>query len=133
MRLFAAFLLCLAAMASSADVLTAEQNGSQKKRYVITCDGQVIGFTTDTSYDYSSTATYQVQAVNEYGGLSKKATAGVLTSINQLNSPLSGELEGSSSAIYTLDGRRTTTLQRGINIIHHQSTDGKSITKKIVY
>ena len=109
--------------------------------YVITCDGQVIGFTTDTSYDYSSTATYQVQAVNEYGGLSKKATAGVLTSINQLNanSPLSGELEGSqelegsSTAIFTLDGRRTTTLQRGINIIHHQSTDGKSITKKIVF
>jgi hypothetical protein len=71
--------------------------------------------------------------------LSKKATAGVLTSINQLNSPLSGELEGSqelegsSSAIFTLDGRRTTTLQRGINIIHHQSTDGKSITKKIVF
>ena len=104
--------------------------------YVITCDGQVIGFTTDTSYDYSSTATYQVQAVNEYGGLSKKATAGVLTSINQLNSPLTGELEWSQElegSIFTLDGRRTTTLHPGINIIHHQSTDGKSITKKIVY
>ena len=105
--------------------------------YVITCDGQVIGFTTDTSYDYSSTATYQVQAVNEYGGLSKKATAGVLTSINQLdanhNSPLSGELEGSSSAIITLDGRRTTTLHPGINIIHHQSTNKKTITKKIIF
>ena len=39
MKRFVATILCLAAFSASSAVLTAEQNGSQKKRYVVTVEG----------------------------------------------------------------------------------------------
>ena len=89
--------------------------------YVITCNNEVIGFTTDTSYPAATDGVYQVQAVNEYGGLSSKATAGEGTDIHHLgnkNLP-------SQTAIYGIDGTRRTTPTSGLNIIKHE--DGSAI------
>lgn len=42
--------------------------------YVVTCNGQVVAFTTATNYEVNGApGTYSVQAVNEYGGLSESS------------------------------------------------------------
>ena len=55
--------------------------------YVVLCDGEVVGFTTETSYDYETGHTWQVAAANEWGGLSLKATAGSTDAIETLEAP----------------------------------------------
>ena len=80
--------------------------------YVVTCNGEVVGFTTETSYDYVPNAPYYVQAVNENGGLSRKALAGAATRLSSLK-----EANVRQEAIYTLDGKRTTAYVKGINIV----------------
>ena len=81
--------------------------------YVVTKNGEVAGFTTETSFDgYTSADTWQVQAVNEYGGLSLKATANVATSIST-----AAAQAATTTAVYTADGRRQQSLQRGLNIV----------------
>ena len=53
--------------------------------YVVTKNGEVAGFTKETSFDgYTSADTWQVQAVNENGGLSQKSTANVITGISNV-------------------------------------------------
>jgi hypothetical protein len=87
---------------------------------------------------YNSAATGKTICISDVtiSGIAVDSSASA--SINQLDansplSPLTGELDGSSTTIFTPDGRRTTTLHPGINIIHHQSTNKKTITKKIIY
>ncbi len=63
--------------------------------YVITKDGEVIGFTTETTYDYVEGAEYKIQAVNEYGGLSKAleptvADASITLSDTDTEAPAAG-------------------------------------------
>ncbi|MBQ7509682.1 MAG: Ig-like domain-containing protein [Prevotella sp.] len=101
--------------------------------YVITCNDEVVGFTTATEHDCSmvngqssiSNPQWQVQAVNEYGGLSKKTTASVSTGINT-QTPASN---GQPAAVFTLDGRRATAMHYGLNIV--RSGDG-TIRKMMV-
>ena len=81
--------------------------------YVVTCNDKVIGFTTDTSYACETDDIYSVQAVNEYGGLSKKAQAGKTTAVNTLSS---GK-KSTPVAFYTADGRQQTTMLCGLNIV----------------
>jgi hypothetical protein len=82
--------------------------------YVVTKNGEVAGFTKETSFSgYTAGDTWQVQAVNEYGGLSQKATANMSTAISHQPSAISYQ----PSAIYTLDGRLVSQLQRGLNIV----------------
>ena len=87
---------------------------------------------------YNSAATGKTLCISDVtiSGIAVDSSASA--SINQLDanspfSPLTGELDGSSTTIFTPDGRRTPTLHPGINIIHHQSTNKKTITKKIIY
>ena len=85
--------------------------------YVVTKNGEVAGFTTQTTFDgYASGDLWQVQAVNEYGGLSAPGVATVATGINTLHS------EGNGPAFYTLDGRQVSNVQRGLNIV--RTSDG---------
>lgn len=82
--------------------------------YVVTKNGEVADFTTETSFEgYTATDIWQVQAVNEYGGLSLKGTANVDTGITQHLLPDTHH----PAAIHTLDGRRQQQLQRGLNIV----------------
>ncbi len=88
--------------------------------YVVTKNGEVAGFTTETTFNgYTPADTWQVQAVNEYGGLSPKATANVSTHISQssLLYPTSSFRHTSSSSIHSLSGQQIQHPQHGLNII----------------
>lgn len=94
--------------------------------YVITKNGQVAGFTTETSFDgYTEADQWQVQAVNEYGGLSAYGTANAPTAIihhpipeqNSPNRSLSPRTQQPS--LYTLHGRRASAATRGLLILRH--------------
>jgi hypothetical protein len=82
--------------------------------YVVSCNGQVVGFTTETSYPEMD-GRCQVQAVNEYGGLSAfgepNAETGILT------------VPGGSSpfpvARYGLSGRPVASSHRGLQLVRH--------------
>lgn len=87
--------------------------------YVVTRNGEVAGFTTETTFDgYTADDRWQVQAVNEYGGLSLKAAPDVNTGISQ-------KAGGPAlpTAVYRLDGSRQTAPQSGLNIV--RMSDGK--------
>ena len=93
--------------------------------YVVTKNGEVAGFTTETSFEGGAVqaasnraagkALWQVQAVNEFGGLSKKATANAATGISEKVAVKSEEF--AAAQYYTMDGRRIPQLQHGLNIV----------------
>lgn len=88
--------------------------------YVITKDGKVVGFTTETSYDYVAGSEYKIQAANEFGGLSEIAVPGESTGIEILEGNATG-----IEQVYTIDGKRLPSMQRGINIV--RTADGRVI------
>lgn len=93
--------------------------------YVVTKNGEVAGFTKDTSFDgYSEGDTWQVQAVNENGGLSAYGTANTTTGISRHTSRIPYQ-----AAVYTLDGRQTNSMQCGLNIV--RMSDG-TVRKVVV-
>ena len=103
--------------------------------YVVTKNGEVAGFTKETTFNGSQSASaspraagsdvWQVQAVNEYGGLSLKATANAATAVSQPRVLPAATAE----AVYTLDGRQLQHMQRGLNIV--RMSDG-TIRKVLV-
>ena len=93
--------------------------------YVVTKNGEVAGFTKETTFNgYTAGDIWQVQAVNENGGLSLKATANATTGISSHLAPLT-----SHHSIYTLDGRQHAALQHGLNIV--RMSDG-TVRKVVV-
>ena len=89
--------------------------------YVVTKNGEVAGFTKDTSFDgYTANDTWQVQAVNEYGGLSQKATANATTSISLHPTPNTQH----SSPIFNLAGQKVSKDYKGMII-----KDGKKFVQ----
>ncbi len=96
--------------------------------YVVTRNGEVVGFTTETSYAGAPGVTgdvWQVQAVNENGGLSRKATANETESIEIIEQ----RHDDAQEIIYTIDGKRVSQVQKGLNIL--RSSNG-SIRKVVV-
>ena len=87
--------------------------------YVITRNGQVVGFTTDCTFDATTPGDYQVQSVNEYGGLSQK-TASVNST--DILAPSTLNYQPSSILFYTPNGISTSGLRKGLNIVRF--TDG---------
>lgn len=94
--------------------------------YVISRDGQVVGFTTDCTYEASTPGNYQVQAVNEYGGLSQKTapvnTTDILT-LSALNS------QPSATQFYSLNGIPIGGLQKGLNILRYPDGSVKKVMR----
>ena len=94
--------------------------------YVVTRNGEVERFTTDCELTVSDPAAkYQVQAVNEYGGLSLKGTA---------NGSVGIELTPASQQpvaeqVYTLGGHRVGSLRPGLNIVRQADGTVKKIFK----
>lgn len=89
--------------------------------YVITKNGSVEGFTTATECDYADGAEYSIQAVNEYGGLSAAAKADATNAVGQATA----ETSFSAKAVFSVDGKTQTGMQKGMNIL----TDGKAARK----
>ncbi len=94
--------------------------------YVVTKDGVVVGFTTETSFDgYAEGETWQVQAVNEYGGLSAKADVNSsATNISESSSPAKSGID----AVYSISGIRMSAPRQTVNIV--RTNDGN--VKKII-
>ena len=94
--------------------------------YVVTKDGIVVGFTTETSfYGYAEGETWQVQAVNEYGGLSAKADVNSsATNISESSSPAKSGID----AVYSISGTRMSAPRQTVNIV--RTNDGN--VKKII-
>ena len=88
--------------------------------YVVVKDGEVVGFTTDCEFEYTDGSNYTIQAANEQGGLSEKAIPTVADAISTFQSS-----ESNTESIYTADGRKTNTIQHGINII--KQNNGKVV------
>lgn len=93
--------------------------------YVVTKDGVVVGFTTETSFEgYAEGKTWQVQAVNEYGGLSAKADVNS-SATNISESSIHGK--SGIEAIYCINGTRTSSLQQKVNIVRMNDGNVKKI------
>ena len=94
--------------------------------YVVTKNGVVVGFTTETSFDgYAEGETWHVQAVNEYGGLSAKADVNSsATNISESSSPAKSGID----AVYSISGIRMSAPRQTVNIV--RTNDGN--VKKII-
>lgn len=101
--------------------------------YAVTCDENVIGFTTDTEYDCSmlrgQEPTFKVQAVNEYGGLSLfgEAKESETTAIDDVQKKSASHKSG--NVCYDLQGRKishfnTDSGTRSALIVIERSEDG---------
>ena len=106
--------------------------------YVVTRGDEVLAFTTGTSYTADAAAKalaagekqpIAVQAVNEFGGLSKLGVAGESTAISRTGAAAQMTVEG----IYSADGSRLSAPQRGLNIVKSRDQNGKVLVKKIIY
>ena len=93
--------------------------------YVVTKDGVVVGFTTETSFDgYAEGESWQVQAVNEYGGLSAKADVNSSTTdISESSSPAKSGID----AIYSISGTRMSAPRQTVNIVRMKDGNVKKI------
>ena len=96
--------------------------------YVVTKDGVVVGFTTETSFDgYAEGETWQVQAVNEYGGLSAKADVNSsATNISESSSPAKSGID----AVYSISGIRMSAPRQTVNIVRMKDGNVKKIIGK---
>jgi len=94
--------------------------------YAICKDGSVVDFTTEASYTVTEDGAYTVRAANEMGGLS--AASEVATSSDGIETVAASTKAIAPEAIYTLDGKRLSRLQRGVNIV--RMADGT--TRKVV-
>jgi len=82
--------------------------------YVVTKENEVVGFTTETSFDIASEAAgYKVQAVSEYGGLSKYGQPGVVNGISNVDSD-----KKDNGYRYNLSGQRVGNGYKGIVIVN---------------
>ena len=94
--------------------------------YVVTCNDEVVAFTTDTSCHIANEGTYQVQAVNEYGGLSPKAVAtdGTGIDVSRL------QPQSAPAAIFGADGTRRSHLSPGLNIVRQGNGKVEKVMRK---
>ena len=90
--------------------------------YVVSCNGEMVALTTETSYPEMD-GHCQVQAVNEFGGLSQYGQPGSPESISGLQTAIGTE------AIYTLNGKRVSSLQHGINLVRHQDGSVRKVVR----
>lgn len=97
--------------------------------YVVTKDDDVMAFTTETSYNSGSEGVYKVQAVNEYGGLSKAAVAIVVPAI--IDNVCAGE-KAKTVSVYSVDGIRKDMMTHGLNIVKYTNDAGKTVVKKVM-
>lgn len=98
--------------------------------YVVTKNGQVVGFTTETTYDAETGAEYKVQAVNENGGLSQAGVASSATAISEL--PTAQADRPASMEFYSLDGKRVSQPVHGVTIVRTRYADGTVSSSKII-
>jgi lysophospholipase L1-like esterase len=97
-------------------------------------DGKVVAFTQEPSLDIDSygNGSYTVRAANDMGGLSAQSQAVTISNTGIAELTADGSTTVVSAAYYTIDGKRLSTLQRGVNIIRQTMADGTTKTIKVV-
>ncbi len=99
--------------------------------YVVSDGYLVVDITTETSYAVSAAragASYCVQAVNEFGGLSAKAEVKDESSVADIHA---GNYEVES--YYDIHGRRIGSPVKGVNIVVLRNSAGDIRVEKTVY
>ena len=87
--------------------------------YVVTVNGKVAAFTTETQYNAGAGDNVSVQSVNEYGALSAMSDAlDIPTGVAELNAE---ELEQAARSIYNILGQPVKTPKQGIYIINKKT------------
>ena len=94
--------------------------------YVVTKGDEVVGFTTDCEFDAYAQGDYKVQAVNEFGGLSKYGDAVSGTTGLELREVSPSPSQG---AVFSIDGKPIKTMQRGVNIVMLQDGSARKVVK----
>jgi len=83
-----------------------------------------VAFTTQPTYTVTDKGQYSVRAANEMGGLSA-ASAAVAVSATAIQTITEESALSAPETIFTLDGKRISHLQRGLNIVHR--ADGRIV------
>ena len=92
--------------------------------WAVCLDGRVVAFTTEPAYTVTEHGNYAVRAANEMGGLGKASESASYTSgINGVT-----KASTATSIVYSIDGKRLSRLQPGLNIV--RQSDGTM--KKVV-
>jgi hypothetical protein len=97
-------------------------------------DGKVVAFTQEPTLDIDSygNGSYTVRAANDMGGLSAQSQAVTISDTGIAELTADGSTTVVSAAYYTIDGKRLSILQRGVNIIRQTMADGTTKTIKVV-
>ena len=97
--------------------------------YAIVKDGQVIAFTTESTYTATEDGEYAIRAANDMGGLSAASAAISINTTGIINVSLNdnGQMTN-EDVVFDLQGRQLPTMQRGLNIVRM----GDGTTKKIM-
>ena len=113
-----------------ANVATLTWTGSDYALLYAVCkDGNVVGFTTETTFTVKENGSYAVRAANEMGGLSALSQAVQVTEATGIET-VNRESGASVEAVYTIDGKRIQQMQRGLNIIRMSDGTTRKVTVK---
>lgn len=93
--------------------------------YVITKDGEAIGFTTDCEYTYTEGASYRIQAVNEQGSLSAPSVPAVASGI----APAQPSPSRRIASIHSAAGHRQTGMRSGLNIVKYDNGETRKVIR----
>lgn len=101
--------------------------------WAVCLNGNVIAFTTEPTYTATKNGSYTVRAANEMGGLSSASEPVMVTEATGIS-----ELSDTDRAkaivaveVYTIDGKRLSNLQPGLNIVRQKMSDGSMNTIKV--
>ena len=96
--------------------------------WAVCLDGRVVAFTTEPSYTVTKEGNYAVRAANEMGGLSTISESATYTSgIEDVT-----KVSSTTSAIYSVDGKRLNHLQPGLNIVKQSDGTIKKVVVKTI-
>ena len=94
--------------------------------YVVSKGNDVVAITTSTSCPATEDGAYTVQAVNEFGGLSKPARASVTVGLSQIET----DAHSGVQAVYSVDGKQQSGGQRGISIVKYKDGMKRKVLRK---
>lgn len=101
--------------------------------YAVVKDGVIIAFTTEASYTAKENGEYCVRAANEMGGLSATSEPVIVTDATGIS--VLSDADATKSVVgvevYSIDGKRLSNLQPGLNIVRQKMSDGSMKTIKV--
>ena len=101
--------------------------------WAVCLNGNVIAFTTEPTYTATKNGSYTVRAANEMGGLSATSEPVIVTDATGIS--VLSDADATKSVVgvevYSIDGKRLSNLQPGLNIVRQKMSDGSMKTIKV--